>query len=81
MNQNFMKKKWKRITVVSAEELLIGIINIFESGMFLIRSKSVYDFDDDYYYYFFDELDQQELRICCTWKDIQKLSKKTNSKC
>lgn len=82
MNQNFMKKKWKRIAVVSAEELLIGIINIFESGIFLIRSKSVYDFDDDYYYYFFDELDQQEhLRICCTWKDIQKLSKKTNSKC
>ena len=52
MNQNFMKKKCKRITVVSAEELLIGIINIFESGIFLIRSKSAYDFDDDCYFYF-----------------------------
>lgn len=46
------KKIGKELIVVSAEELLKGIINIFESGIFMIRSKSVYDFDDDCYFYF-----------------------------
>lgn len=71
MNQNFIKKKiGKEFIVVSAEELLKGIINIFESGIFLIRSKSAYCFDDDYHYYFFDELDQQQhLSMCHTWKN------------
>ena len=55
MDQNFIKKKkkiGKELIVVSAEELLKGIINIFESGIFMIRSKSLYDFDDDCYFYF-----------------------------
>ena len=46
------KKIGKELIAVSAEELLKGIINIFESGIFMIRSKSVYDFDDDCYFYF-----------------------------
>ena len=46
------KKIGKELIVVSAEELLKGIINIFESGIFMIRSKSLYDFDDDCYFYF-----------------------------
>ena len=54
MDQNFIYKKkiGKELIVVSAEELLKGIINIFESGIFMIRSKSAYDFDDDCYFYF-----------------------------
>ena len=69
MNQHFTKKKTigKELTIVRAEELLRGIINVFENGIFPIRNKSVYDLDDDGYYYFFDELDHQEhLSICCT---------------